>query len=245
MDIPRPAAVPDPVSSIPTQRYLDMPSYAGTVRAVSAGEQTCMLLSHTVVRWPDRMKTGLVFTMTARARSKPYSWRLWATVEVTGVCVHRHFDDIPACKAGHEPSRIEPGRQGWARIRNHAMRGNQATPEVTAERWRHPWTVVDVTCIESGRERLRTGSAPRQYRNAIEAELAEDNRYYDWLKLSAEQAGDERTPSQDEVWFRAKSAAYNRKLGMALANGDDPALLTVSDAEIKAEVPKFERRARQ
>ncbi len=38
---------------------------------------------------------------------------------------------------------------------------------------------------------------------------------------------------------------YNRKLTEALANGVDPATLTVTEAEVEAELPKFELRARQ
>lgn len=225
-----------------------MPSDTATVRAVAAGEQTCLLVSHLVPHWPERMQAGFVFTLAARLRSKPYSWRLWATVDVTAACAHSRIGAIQECRAGHRPEQIEAGRTGWARIKNRALRtGGAANPASSPDpsRAHGGWTVVDVALVDAGRERIVPTLRPKQYRNAIERELAEDNRYYEWLKLSAEQAGNVRIPSLDELMFRAKSSVYNRKLTAALANGADTSTLTVTDAEIEAELPKFARRATQ
>lgn len=233
------------------KRFLEFPVEPGMVGAVSNGSQSSMLLPHTVPQWPDRMQAGFVFTFTARTGPKTgargSSWLLWATVEVTAACAHRRIAHIQDCKARHRPERVDPLRSGWAKIKNRALHPggcNSTSPALERALAYAAWSVVDFALVDAGKERIKPAPRPKRYRNAIERELAEDNRYYEWLKLSAEQAGEERVPSLDELWFRAKSAAYNRKLGAALVNGDDPALLTVTDEEIEAELPRFERRAR-
>jgi hypothetical protein len=245
MERTRPSTIADPVSRAPEQRFLEMPSETRTVRAVSDGTQTSMLIPHTVPQWAERMRPGFVFTLSVRTRSKPYSWRVWATVEVTAACAHDRIGHIHQCEASHRPERIEPGRTGWAKIKNRALHpGGQPSADLERSLANGGWTVVDLALVDAGKERTVPTSRPKQYRNATERELAEDNRYYEWLKLAAERVGETHMPSPDEVIFRAKSAAYNKKLTAALANGDDTRTLAVTDAEVEAELPKFERRAR-
>lgn len=209
------------------------------VQAVSAGNQTSMLLSYIVPRWPDRMKVGFTFTMATKVHAKA---RHWATVEVAGVCIHGFFNDIPTCGARHDPSRVNPERTGWAHIKNAVLHAGKASPDMIADRVQSAWQVVDFVCVDSGRENVKRPKMPRQYRNPTERELAEDNQYYEWLKLSAAAAGEEREPSLDELEYRARSAAYSRKLTAALAGGADTSTLTVSAEEVAAELPRILRR---
>ncbi len=205
----RPSTVPDPVSRSPEQRYLEMSSDARAVRAFSDGTKTSLLLSHTGSHWHERMQPGFVFTATVRTRSQPYSWKLWATLEVVAACAHERISDVQRCSGGHDPAAIEPGRAGWSRIKNRALLSARKAGDrdATARLAHGGWSVVDVALVDSGRERIvPVAQQRRRYRNAIEAELAEDNRYYEWLKLSAAQAGEKREPSYDELVFRARSS---------------------------------------
>lgn len=208
-----------------------------TVRTIAAGDQTGLVLSHVTTPWHDRIEPGFTFQVWAPARSNSASWRQWARVEVTAACRHERLRDLGDCEAGHRPETIERGRKGWRRIADHAVVAGEPRP-LPPGRWAEKanggWTIVEFVRADSGKVLIKRS---RSYRNRIEREIAEDARYYEWLRLSAAKAGEVREVSDDERLFRAKVSAYNRKLTRALGTGADPALITLTDAEIDAELP--------
>lgn len=176
MDFPDRDSGSDPISRSPKAALLEMHCVPHTVRAVTDRVQTAMLVSYTSNEWPERMQPGFAFLMTARLRSKPYSWRAWAEVRVDAACVHDWIGDIAGCDAGHDPSRIQVGRTGWAKVKAAALSAGRVGPAFVKQRAREPWAVVDFTCVDAGRERIVTGGHAREHRNKVEAVLAEPRR---------------------------------------------------------------------
>lgn len=114
-------------------------------------------------------------------------------------------------------------------------------PSRWQEKFSQAWSVVDFEFVGSA-----DWSRPkyRPYRNRTERELAEHSRIFEAARLAAEAEGAEREPSEDELRYKAKSAAYNRKLSHALASGEDTAFLTVTAEEIEAELGRLRRKRR-
>lgn len=214
---------------------------ASHVRDVVEERQTSLLLHHGTWDWADRLAPGFDFFLwTARTAGGDLE-RIAARVRCLRVCVHRPIYAIRDCRSGHRPDSVRPGRAGWHRIWNAAASfGEPQRPdqERRTEKFRQPWSVVDfefVGCDNWSRRRNR------RYRNETERELARESRAFEAVRLTE---GPEREPGDDELRFKAKSAAYNRKLSHALTAGEDTAMLTVTDDEVRAELERRLRRRR-
>ncbi|THV43028.1 hypothetical protein [Glycomyces buryatensis] len=234
-----------------TGRYVNprrlplLKSSPATIRSIADGTQTAMLVSHLAIPWHRRVEPGLRIEVWSTQRTKSVKWWHWTVVEVTAACVHKRGRDIRTCPAAHRPGAIEVNRTGWKQILDHAVLAGERKP-LPPGRWTDKveggWTFAEVLLLNAGRDRMEP---PHQYRNGVERELAEANRRYELLDLTARETGQKRTRDHEELRFRAKSAAYQRKLGHVLEAGGDAGTLAVSEDEIDAELPRIERRARK
>jgi hypothetical protein len=203
---------------------------------------TCVLLHHGTVPWHGELAPGFDFFVWATCRGDRGLDRVAARVRTLRVCEHVDVYSVRECPGGHRPETVEPGRAGWRRIWDAAALIGESR-RLEAGQWKtkfkEPWSVVDfefVGALERRAPRRRT------YRNPVEAELAEQSRLLEAVRLAVEDVGVVLGMSDDERWFRAKSAVYNRKLSKALDAGCDTALLTVTEAE--AELPRVRSRLR-